>query len=1100
MLPSSVAPAKRLAASVLVVFSLMMAGRAPLCAQGFGKIVGAVSDPQGLGVPGAKVTVTEAGTGLRTTTTTGQEGLYTVPALRPTEYNFSVSADGFKTYTQTGVTLRADEVVTVNATLQLGAATEKVTVSADAAQVDTATSTLGQVVDTRRVVDLPLNGRNAAQLTVLVAGVLPAPNDSADQGQTKTFPVVVTVSANGSRANVTNYMLDGGNNVDEYTNVNLPFPFPDALQEFSVETSNYSAQYGQNAGGVVNVVTKSGSNELHGDAFEYVRNREFNARNFFARTVDPLKRNQFGVTLGGPVTIPRLYKGRDRTFFFFGYQGTILREMLGAQSAFVPTPANLQGIFSSAVVDPKTGLPFPGNQIPTTRFDPASVAFAKDLPTASAAANGQIYYQKPVRQNFNEEVARVDHLIGSNDRLTARYYRNRFYNVGILDTTNLLTFTDEAKNLVQNGLVSETHTFSPRVVNVFTLNYAREADQRGAPSGSPSVADFGVNIWQPPDKALQSINVSGFFSIGDNPKARFTRNNWSLNNDLHWVRGNHTMAFGVHAEISRMDIDSQFQEPGAFTFTADTTNNAVASFMLGYLRTLTQGSGQFFNNRDEFLGLYATDSYRVSKRFTLNYGLRWEPFFPWRELKNRITQFSPAAYYAHQVSTVYTNAPPGLLFPGDAGVPEHGVRANYRDFAPRVGFAWDATGDGKTSIRGGAGMFYDTRMMAGFMNAVTTNTPFSPTVTITTPQGPFSNPYQGITNPFPTPVPIPKNVAFPLPVIVVSLDPSGNYQVPVIYNWNLTVERQLASDWMVHLSYVGSHTNHLATSLQLNPAIFTPGSTLSTDQRRIFQSFSGITLDSQSVNGNYDSLQAGFEKRLSRGFTILANYTWAKSLDNLPYQQSVTGPGPNAPGTTYPWYFPKADALDYGRSDFDRRQRIVVSYVWQLPTLHSAGKAVRAILGDWQFNGVFQAQTGDPLTVKSGKDQSLTGIGGDRAVLAGPALGPGACSSAPCVNYLNPASLLQPPAASVASPYILSFGNFGKGAISGPGLMTWDVGLFRTMVIRERLSLQLRCEFFNVLNRANFADPVTQISSGGFGSITSAGDPRIGQLALKILF
>jgi Carboxypeptidase regulatory-like domain len=1101
MLRSSVAFVKRFAGVALVAASIAIWMGPSLHGQGFGKIVGAVTDPQGLGVPGARVTVTEAATGLQTNTTASQDGLFTLPALRPTVYNLTVAAEGFKTFVQSGITLRADEAVTVSAALQLGASAEKITVTEDAVQVDTATSTLGQVVDTRRVVDLPLNGRNAAALTVLVGGVVAAPNDSSDQGQTKTFPVVVTISANGSRANVTNYMLDGGNNVDEYTNVNLPFPFPDALQEFSVQTSNYSAQYGQNAGGVVNVVTKSGTNELHGDAFEYLRNREFNARNYFAKTVDPLKRNQFGFTLGGPVYIPSVYKGQDKTFFFFGYQGTILREMTGANSAFVPTQANEQGIFSSTVYDPKTSplIPFPNNTIPTSRFDPASAAFLKDIPVG--VGNGLIYYQKPVRQNFNEEVARVDHQIGTKDRLTGRYYRDRFDNVGIVDTTNLLTYADEALNLVQNGLFSETHTFSPSVVNVFTLNYAREADQRGAPAGTPSVADFGVNIWQPPDKALQSISVSGFFSIGDNPKARFTRNNWTLNNDLHWIKGNHTLAFGFHGEISRMDIDSQFQEPGAFTFTADTTNSAVASFELGYLRTLTQGSGQFFNNRNQFIGLYATDSYRVTKRLTLNYGLRWDPFFPWKELKHRITQFNPTNYYNGVISSVYSNAPKGLLFPGDSGMPENGVNSSYKTFEPRAGFAWDVTGDGKTSLRGGAGVFYDSRMMAGFMNAVTTNTPFSPTVSITTPQGPFSNPYQGITNPFPTPVPIPKNVAFPLPVVVVSLDPSGTYKVPATYNWNLTVERQIAKDWMVRIAYVGSHSSHVATSLQENPAVYTPGSTLGTDARRIFQSFSGITFDSQAVNGHYNSLQTGFEKRLSQGFTILANYTWSKAMDNLPFNQSVTGPGPNASGTAYPWYFPKADGLDYGRADFDRTHRFVISYVWQLPDFRGTRTAVRQIIGGWQLNGVFQAQTGLPLTVTAGQDRSLTGLGVDRAVVVGPALGAGACgAAAPCVNYLNPASFQMPPTAATASPYIASFGDFGKGAISGPGAMTWDIGMFRSFKFRERLNLQLRGEFFNVLNRANFNNPTTTVSAGGFGSISGAGDPRIGQLALKLLF
>jgi len=339
-----------------------------------------------------------------------------------------------------------------------------------------------------------------------------------------------------------------------------------------------------------------------------------------------------------------------------------------------------------------------------------------------------------------------------------------------------------------------------------------------------------------------------------------------------------------------------------------------------------------------------------------------------------------------------------------------------------------------------------------------------------------------------------------LPVIVVSLDPSGTYKVPVTYNWNVTVERQVAKDWLARLSYVGSHSSHVATSLQENPAVYIPGSTLGTDARRSFQSFSGITLDSQAVNGHYNSLQAGLEKRLSQGFTILTNYTWSRSMDNLPFNQSVTGPGPNASGTAYPWYFPKADALDFGRADFDRTQRIVISYVWQMPDFKGSQAAVREILGGWQMTGLFQAQTGLPLTVTAGQDRSLTGLGVDRAVVVGPAIGPGACVSAPCVNYLTPGSFALPPTAATASPYILAFGDFGKGAISGPGLLTWDVALFRSFTFHERVTVQLRGEFFNVLNRANFNNPTTTVSAGGFGSITGSGDPRIGQLALKVMF
>lgn len=1093
----------------LLVVSLVVLSSAAF-AQGLGEFNGTVTDPSGGAIAAAKVTVTEAGTGFTRSTVTSSEGFYAFPSLRPAVYNLSVEASGFRTFTDNGISLGADQKSTVNVKLDIGSTSETVSVSADAAQVDTSTATMKQVVDEQRIVELPLNGRNAATLTLLVPGAVTAPSAGADQGQTKTFPGAVTISTNGSRNSQISYRLDGGNNVDEYTNVNAPFPFPDAVQEFSVQTSNYSAEYGQNAGGVVNIITKSGTNELHGDGFGFLRNAVFNARNFFAASRDQLKRAQFGGVIGGPVFIPGVYNGRDKTFFFFGYQGTTIRNLQGAQSAFVPTPANLAGDFSALldaadpanplkratmVLDPLTGQAFPGNRIPTSRFDPSALAVMKFLPPAGG--NGSVFWAKPIVQNFHEEVARVDHSFNANDRLTGRYYAAKFFNQGIFNPQNILTYTDQANILSQNALVQETHVFRPTLLNDFRLNYARENAGRGPAAGVPNMNDFGINIYQPPDKAIESININGFFSFGDSPPARFTRNNFTLADDVRWVVGRHNLSFGFHGELSRVDLDNQFLRGGTFQFTSDITNYAIASFLLGRVRSFRQGAGEFKNNRNQFLGFYAQDSFRMNKRFTLNYGLRYEPVYPWREVRGRVEQFRPDAYWRGETSRQFVNAPPGLFFPGDPGVPEYGTRGAFKNFAPRIGVAYDLTGDGKTSLRAGGGVFYDSRQAGVFNNRFVDVTPFSPQLTFTDPPGPFSNPLAGQKSPFPAPFPPPKDADFPRPVLAITWEPTGEYKVPVIYNWNLAIERQIASNWLVRAAYVGSHSSHLWEAIELNPAIYTPGSKLSTDDRRMFRGFQFISLASFAGNANYNSMQLSMEKRFSRGFTLSANYTWAKSLDNVPFANGAGGPSDGG-SYVYPWYYHNAGLLDRGPSDFDIRHRFVGSYVWQMPQLTGSNALVRNVIGDWQLTGVLQLQTGLPMTVVAGKDQSQTGLTKDRAVLAGSPYGPGACqNTAPCVDYVNPKAFTL--------PAIGEFGNVGKGSLRAPGLATWDAGLFKNFRIQERWRVQFRAEFFNVLNRVNFKAPdqtnqTNNISAGGFGSLRGANDPRIGQLALKVVF
>lgn len=1150
----------RINTKAVLAFSLMATGvsiTTPVSAfaQGLGQIVGTVTDPSDAVVSGATITVTQVGTGFARTAKSNAQGEYAVPSLHPANYQVAVRAAGFSKFSSV-VTLQADQSLTVNVGLKMGEASQTVTVQGAAALVDTTSSSLGQVVDQARVVNLPLNGRNAASLTTLVAGVTPSsiPNGGADQGQTKTFPAAVITSTNGSRQNMNTFMLDGGDNNDDYTNVNAPFPFPDALQEFSMETSDYSAQYGQNAGAVVNAITKEGTNQLHGDAFEFVRNRVFNAANYFAynaktgqKTVDALKRNQYGATIGGPVVIPGIYNGHNHTFFFFGYQGTRLRNVQNGLQSFVPTQANVNGDFSAylsasnpanpikkaaKVIDPATGLQCDYNGQPNmcnpAEFDPASVTLAtKYLPAVTG--DGTVQYSKPLKQDFSEWIYRIDQSMGSKDQLTFREYYNQFTNAGEFNPANILIYADGSSILYQNLMIHEAHTFSTNLLNDFRVSYGRDASTRGPISGVPNVEDFGVSIpYQPAKKAIQGINVSGFFSFGDNPNAKFIRNNYTYSDDISWVKARHNIHFGGVLLHTRLDDDNGFLSPGSFTFNtfAGDSGLAISDFLFGQLQNLRQGYGEYNQNRGWFPGIYFEDHFRATRRLTLNYGLRYEPFIPKHEIRHRVMQWSIAAFEANRTSQVYTNAPPGLLFPGDSGVPEDGYSGSYGDVAPRLGFAYDVSGNGTTSIRGGFGMFYSTEQSGSYNNRFVDASPFSPQVNDTPSPGPFSDPYclktstqtgygcKAGVSPFPAPFPPPKNTPFVLPDLVVTYDSAdgGKFRVPLSYDWNLTVEHQLGQSWMVRAAYVASHSSHLAEFLDLNPSLYSlyqsnncaanpKNPACSTDARRMFnqgpagKAFSNIVLDDQDINSNYNSFQGTVEKHLGHGIpvTILANYTWSKNLDDMPEAGGAAGPS-EGQSSALPWYLPNRHRNDYGPSIFNVPQNFVTSYVWDLPELSNFNSALRTTLGSWQITGILSAHSGYPVTVDSAGDQSLTGLGNDRSVIVGAPYGGNACGSkAPCVNFLNPASFQQ--------PTLGSFGNIGKDTLIGPKMVNWDMGFFKVIPVRESLRAEFRAEFFNIFNHANFTPAnLPRVGNGGFGQITSAADPRIGQLALKIDF
>lgn len=1057
---------------------------APIYGQGLGSVVGTVTDPSGAIIVGAKVTATEVGTGFARAATTDAQGYYVLTALRPAPYDLSVEAAGFSTFTQKGVTLLADQTLTVNVKTQVSGTTESISVVGGDVQVDTSTPTLKQVIEKERVQELPLNGRNAATLTLLVPGAVTAPSGGADQGTTKTFPGAVTISANGARQNMVSYSLDGGNYVDEYTNVNQPFPMPDALQEFSVQTSNYSAEYGQNAGAVVNVITRSGTNRFHGDVFEFVRNEVFNARQWQAATRDQLKRNQFGGVFGGPVI-------RDRTFFFGAYQGTRFRNLGGAKTITVPSAA-----------------------LRATATDPAVINLLKGIPVGDAG--NQVSFARPDRQNFNEALGKLDHSFSQNDKVSGRYFYNRFSRNAVFDSANLLSYSDGSTIVSQNTLVQYTHVFSVNLLNSFRFSYAPETARRGPAPDAISVADLGVALpFQTDPKAIQQIRVNGAFSFGDNPTASFIRNNFTWSDDVSWVVGKHDLRFGGVIERSQVDLDNQFFQPAEFSFPS------LAAFLAGQLGDYSgnlafrQGAGEFKENRNLFAGLYIQDNFRVSRRLTLNLGLRYEPFFPWHELKGRVQQFRLPDFLAGLHSTQFPKAPAGVFFPGDAGVPEDGVRSSLNNFAPRLGFAWDVFGDGKTGLRGGFGIFYDTRLTGIINNRFVDQTPFSPQFILSTQTGAvrpgsFSDPLcvnaatqaafhctaQAAVYPFPATFPPPASTPFTLNQLILSWDPVNKYQVPTVFNWNLSVEHQFPYSVLVRGAYVGSHSSHLTETLNLNPSPVGGGA------RRLNQIagaplFSDIQQDLQDINSNYNSLQLSFEKRASHGLTLLGSYTWSKSIDDLPPGAGVTG------FDTYsarPWDDPLRHDFDYGPSEFDHTHRFVGSYVWQLPALTKSNRLLRTALGDWQFSGIVSAQTGRPVTVLSGVNNSGTGIGQDRANIVSAAYGEGACAgnTKACKSLLNPAAF-------VANP-TRTFGNIGKGSLRFPGFYSWDMALAKNFPFSERIKLQLRAEFFNIFNRVNFDETIATgnfaklSSKGNFGALNQATDPRIGQLALKLFF
>jgi hypothetical protein len=1050
---------------ICFMLSVLALASPSLFAQGTVTIFGTVQDTTGAVIPQATITVTNKQTGAVRTTGANETGDFVVSQLPAGVYSLRAEAQGFKAFVQDGIQTQVDENRQVNASLELGAVTESVEVTAEIAQVETRSGALREVIDSRRITDLPLNGRNPLQLQYLIAGS----GGRQDQGQAQNE----SPSINGARTNSNNYQLDGGDNHDPYFNTPAIFPNPDALQEFSIQTNAYGADRGRNAGAFMAAVTRSGTNEFHGSLFEFLRNEKLNARNFFANSVPPFKRSQFGGTIGGRLI-------RDRTFFFGSFQRTTERSAPGAVTATVLTAEQRQGDFSAisrALRDPRGGN-FPGNRIPASRLNQPAQQFLQTFVPLPNRADGLLSTASQQTIDDDQYVVRIDHMISSSHQLSGRLVRNS--NVFNEAAGNLPGFLAGINYENWNAVVNHTHILSPDLLNTFTFSFS-DIDRRqlSIVPENKTWQDFGAGFTRAMTAeapAAIHTQVDGYFNAFSRFPLNHFRQNYQFSDMLSWNRGAHFLKFGVDVRRQFLDLQEFFRGDPWLRFRNTFTGEAAADLVLGLPTQFQQIAETSNKPRVTELGFFVQDDWKASRRLTLNLGLRWDPWFPFIDELDRFSQVRLG-----EQSRVFPTSPPGVVYPGDPDTTRSLLQTAWGNLGPRFGFAVDPTGSGNASIRGGYGLFYSQiRQQAN--NQISNNQPFSLNLTVNNPPGGVNNPYEGIGNPFPFTAPTTdaEKAAYQWVTPMVHRQWNPNFRNAMVQQWNFSLQRQFFGSWIASAAYVGSKGNHLFSGSELNPAIFgAPGRTV--DERRPWYPALGSVTDlSSRGNSIYHSLQLVLNKRFTGGFSLQSNYTWGKLIDD----SSSDGDGP-----ANPFDFRSERAP----SDYDITHRFVTSFIWELPKLNGAQPILRHVLGGWETNSIVVLQSGSWMTFSSGVDNSQSGVNADRADLVGsPKLDTGRTRDELIQRYFNTAAFTVNP--------LGTFGTSGRNILRGPGEATVTFGAVKNIAVMEKVRLQFRGEFFNFLNRVNLGNPNTNASSNTFGRITGAGAPRVVQLALKLVF
>jgi hypothetical protein len=1032
-------------------------------------ILGVVKDPSGAVIPNAEITISQPSTGLTKKVTTNQDGAYEVRYLLPGQYSVEASAAGFTTERRTSVVLQTGQQARLNFDMQVGQVAERTEVVAETPLLQTENATLGEVVSEERVQNLPLNGRRFVDLAALTPGVT-----------VRTESQFSLVRANGTRDTTMALSFDGVKATANRWAFVAIFPPLDAIQEFKVQTGNYSAEYGGNGGANVNVQLRSGTNAFHGSIYEFLRNDKLDARNYFSPAPlpkDVLRRNQFGAVVSGRIV-------RDKAFFTGGWESQ-RNNQESAGSDIVLTPAQRQGDFSNLstpITDPFTGLPFPNNMIPANRLDPVSVSIADQyLPLPNQPGEVNYAFLSRANTNWDQGLGRIDYQFNERNQISGHYMIQNWKQV---IKPPIPAFSSESPYLNQNVQGQWVHTFSPRLLNEFRFGYHRGSRNSTNPRKNTdfTAADVGINGLKQggpngreltqAEAGFPTINISGYLGLGETGGSDVDKTQtYQFVDNVSVFRGKHSLKMGADIGRHLSNANTINWPYGQITFTSDIAGDAGAAYMLGFPRETLTPEGQPVSAVRQWRNFfYFQDDWKISPRLTLNLGVRYDMLTLPKEINgnSRTLRFDldPAG---------------PVLWPPDNRTSAEGKgqvvdlwKNEHWHIVPRVGVAFRF--NDKTVLRGGYGIFTATNQF-DHVNVLQLNPPMAGSITVINPA---INPVATLGDPVPTAL-VSNNPLYN----VVSIQPDRHHINPYIQNWNFQVSRQLGANDALEVGYVGTKATYLDTSqLNFNSPDPGPGDIQS---RRPYQAFNRIRLLTTDGNSTYHSFQARFEHRFAKGLSATAAYNWSHMIDDQ--EDETNGERCRCQDPRHRGIAEKASSI------LDIRHRLVVSYVWDLPFTQNLHGVARAVLGGWQLGGIVNLQTGSPFRISQSADtQNNDSVGSAR-----PNLVPGQRARLPSSDR-DPSRWFNTDA---FTPSVLEYGNTPRNPLEGPGLNTWNLSAQKAFVMPwlEGHQLQFRAEMFNAFNKPQFANPGASLGDGDFGQVTSTrGDNRQIQFGLRYEF